>query len=62
MVEDGETLYPVEIKSGQTINGSMFDGLNYWRQLSGCKDGMLCYGGNDSCDRNGFRIRAWNAI
>ena len=62
MVEDGENLYPVEIKSGQTVNGSMFDGLNYWRQLSGCEDGMLCYGGNESCNRNGFRVRAWNAI
>ena len=62
MVENGEDLFPVEIKSGQTINGSMFDGLNFWRKLSGVEKGMLCYGGNESYDRNGFIVRAWDAV
>ena len=62
MVENSEDLFPVEIKSGQTINGSMFDGLNFWRKLSGVEKGMLCYGGNESYDRNGFIVRAWDAV
>ena len=62
MVENGEDLFPVEIKSGQTVNGSMFDGLNFWRKLSGVEKGMLCYGGSESYDRNGFQVRAWDAI
>ena len=62
IVEDGEALFPLEIKSGQTINDSMFDGLNYWRKLSGNEDGMLCYGGKESCTRNGIHVRAWNAV
>ena len=62
MVENGEDLFPIEIKSGQTVNGSMFDGLNFWRKLSGAEKGMLCYGGNESYDRNGFHVRAWDAI
>ena len=62
MVENGEDLFPVEIKSGQTVNGSMFDGLNFWRKLSGVGKGMLCYGGNESYDRNGFNVRSWAAI
>lgn len=62
IVEDGETLFPVEIKSGQTVNGSMFDGLDYWRKLSGVENGMLCYGGNASYIRNGIDVRAWDSI
>ncbi len=62
IVENGEALFPLEIKSGQTINDSMFDGLNYWRKLSGNEDGMLCYGGKESCTRNGIHVRAWNAV
>ena len=34
IIENGEVLFPIEIKSGQTINGGMFDGLSYWRTLS----------------------------
>ena len=62
LVEDGEALFPIEINAGQTVNGSMFDGLNYWRKLTGCENGMLCYGGGESYNRNGIQVRAWNAI
>ena len=62
MVENSEDLFPVEIKSGQTVNGSMFDGLNFWRKISGVEKGMLCYGGGESYDRNGFNVRSWDAI
>ncbi len=62
MIEDGESLFPVEIKSGQTVNGSMFEGLDYWRKLSGDQNGMLCYGGNESYTRNGIDVRAWDFI
>ncbi|MBO7089944.1 MAG: ATP-binding protein [Lentisphaeria bacterium] len=62
MIENGEDLFPIEIKSGQTVNGSMFNGLNFWRKLSGTEKGMRCYGGSESYDRNGFSVRAWDAI
>ena len=62
IIEDGEELFPVEIKSGETVNGSMFDGLEYWRKLSGEAGGMLCYGGYESFDRNGFKVRSWDSI
>lgn len=62
LIEDGETLYPIEIKSGQTVSGSMFEGLEYWQQLNGGDDGMLIYGGNESYKRNGFHVRGWASI
>lgn len=33
--DDGEKLFPVEIKSGQTVSSGMFHSLNWWSSLSG---------------------------
>ncbi len=60
IVENGESLYPIEIKSGQTVNGSMFSGLDFWLKLSGTERGMLCYGGNEAYTRNGLHVRPWS--
>lgn len=62
LVEDGEALFPIEIKSGQTVNASMFAGLDYWQKLSGSPGGMLCHGGGESYVRNGVSVMAWDAI
>ena len=59
LVEDGEKLFPIEIKSGQTVSASMFDGLDYWRNLDKGTDGMLIYGGSESYVRNGLRVWSW---
>ncbi len=62
LIENGENLLPIEIKSGQTVASSMFSGLNYWQKLSQCNDGMLIYGGADSYTRNGIKVRSWQEI
>ena len=59
LIEDGENLYPIEIKSGQTVSGSMMSGLDYWCKVDGTDSGMLIYGGNDNCTRSGIQIRSW---
>ena len=62
IIEDGEKLYPVEIKSGQTVAGSMLDELNYWRKLDRSQGGMLVYGGSENYTRSGIQVRSWAAI
>ncbi len=62
VIEDNEDLYPIEIKSGQTVSGSMFEGLHYWQKLSGTTDGALYYGGNESYTRSGISVRAWDSL
>ena len=62
IIENGENLFPIEIKSGQTVSDSLFDGLNYWRELDKSNSGMLIYGGSESYSRNGFQVRSWSAI
>ncbi len=62
IIEDGENLYPIEIKSGQTVTGSMMSGLDYWCKLDGTDSGMLIYGGSDNYTRNGIRVRSWASV
>ena len=59
LIEDGEKLYPIEIKSGQTVSGNMMSALDYWCKLDGTDTGMLIYGGSGNCTRSGIRIRSW---
>ena len=62
LIEDGERLFPVEIKSGQTVSGNMLTGLDYWRKLDNSDAGMLIYGGFENYARNGILVRSWAAI
>ena len=62
LIEDGEELYPVEIKSGQTVSGNMMSGLDYWCKLDGTNSGMLIYGGSDNYTRSGIQVRSWAAV
>ena len=62
LIEDGEDLYPVEIKSGQTVSGNMMSGLDYWCKLDGTDSGMLIYGGRDNYTRSGIQIRSWASV
>lgn len=62
LIEDGESLYPIEIKSGQTVSGNMMSGLDYWCKLDGTDTGMLIYGGTDNYTRNGIQVRSWAAV
>lgn len=64
LIEGPGGLYPVEIKSGQTINASMFDGLNWWNRLSGQDPRLatLIYGGKETHTRLGIKVRPWFAV
>ena len=62
LIENGEKLFPIEIKSGQTVASSMFSGLSYWQELSQCNGGMLIYGGAESYTRNGMQVRSWEEL
>jgi hypothetical protein len=57
-------LYPVEIKSGQTLSGDMFDSLLWWCKLSGrtANTATLVYGGEESYTRRGVAVRPWFGV
>lgn len=61
IIDTGKRLIPLEIKSGETIVHSFFDGLKYYLSLKGnvSKTGVLVYAGDNSYKREGFIVRTW---
>jgi predicted AAA+ superfamily ATPase len=64
VVEKGDKLKPVEIKSGQTLNKDYFSGINKWREIAGDAsiNPLLIYGGNAAVERNGIKAVSWKDI
>jgi len=54
----GSQLYPIEIKSGSTINSDYFKGLNFFSKLKNLSiaDGALIYGGENRQTRGPWRV------
>lgn len=52
----GQRLLPIEIKSGETVVEDFFEGLEHWRRLTGDVEaaGALVYGGERSYQKRGF--------
>jgi len=64
LVERGESLVPVEMKSSQTLSGDHFKGLHNFRTLPGNPDlpAALIYGGGESYRRSGITVYPWFAV
>jgi predicted AAA+ superfamily ATPase len=63
IIDEGIKLHPVEIKSGRTITSSYFKGLNFWEQLTGEREGIVFYGGEESQQRStGKNVLSWREI
>lgn len=64
LIENGERLTPIEIKSSQTINNDFFDGIEYWSNLAGLdqKNGFIIYAGEASQKRTKGNIVSWRKI
>jgi predicted AAA+ superfamily ATPase len=61
VIELGEQLLPVEIKSGQTFNTDFLAGLKRWTQFAGdaALPPQLVYGGDDNMLRSGVAVQSW---
>ena len=46
LINSGEGIIPVEIKSGQTVINNFFKGVLYWNKLTQKKGGYVVYGGD----------------
>lgn len=64
LIEKGERLTPVEIKSGQTVNSEFFDGIEYWCNISGVpqREGIVVYSGDMGQEREKGRVISWRNI
>ena len=61
VIENGNSLIKVEIKSGKTINDDFFTGLKYWAKISGgdTKNSYLIYTGTEEQKRSGVNVKNW---
>ncbi len=64
LIEQADTLVPVEIKSGKTRNASFFTNLQYWQKLSGVASENLhvIYGGDDNLKTAMGNYVSWRNI
>jgi predicted AAA+ superfamily ATPase len=46
LIENGNQLLPVEIKSGQTITNEYFKGISFWSKMTQTEGGIVVYGGD----------------
>jgi hypothetical protein len=61
IIESGNRLTPIEIKSGNTFNQDFFRNLNYWNKLSGnpVKSSYVIYGGDSYQDTKDGTLLSW---
>lgn len=64
LIEQGATLVPVEIKSGQTVAADFFNGIETWRRISGQADAeaWIVFGGEHEQTRGAVHVLPWRHI
>jgi len=64
IIDHGDKLSALEIKSGQTITNDSFKGLKYWSKISkkDCEDSYLVYGGEMSQTRKEGNVFGWKSF
>lgn len=64
IIENGNELTPVEIKSGQTYNEDFFRNINYWNKLSGnpVNNSFVIYGGDTSRETSNGQLVSWKEM
>ena len=64
LIDQGQQLVPVEVKSGETIASDYFTGLSRWVNLAGREAGRawVVYGGSEKQSRSQAEVLPWREI
>ena len=64
ILDNGEEILPIEIKSGKTISNHYFANLKYWRKLTKSPDnwGYVIYGGDKNMKSSSGSFISWRDI
>jgi len=64
LIDQGKTLLPIEIKSGQTIAADFFEGLHTFSALAGStvETAALIFGGTQAQTRHKISVYPWRNI
>ena len=62
VIDLGDPVIPVEVKSGQTVSSQAAETLNWWCKLpdNPAHSGLIVHGGTESFDLNGMRVLPWH--
>lgn len=62
LLEEGDGLKAIEIKSGTTVNRDFFKELEFFKQLAGIPDDkrILVYGGEKDYERSAGKVLSWH--
>ncbi len=60
IIDKGDSLYPIEIKAGQTITQAYFKGINFWNKVTRTNGGTVIYAGDMVQSRSsGIDVKPW---
>ena len=64
IIDHGDSLIPIEIKSSRTFSQSFFSSLNYWRKITGSEDlhHYVVYGGNGLRETKDGILLGWKEL
>lgn len=63
LISKGNSLLPVEIKSGQTVTDDYFKGLLFWNKITATGGGYIIYGGELKQNRsNGIKVLSFRDL
>lgn len=64
LIDQGDTLIPLEIKSGKTVSSDFFKGLTYWSKISGKYTGHMyvVYAGPMDQPREKGQVLSWTTF
>jgi predicted AAA+ superfamily ATPase len=64
LIDQGSRLVPIEAKAGETVPPGLFEGLQWWRCLTGEEDSpaLLFHGGDESFTYRGMFARSWKEL
>jgi len=64
IVENGNMIFPIEIKGGRTFSNDFFKNLNYWNKLSGKnpENAWIVYGGNKTFELAQGTVLSWKEL
>lgn len=63
IIDKGDALYPIEIKSGQTVTEAYFKGIKFWNTMTDTQGGAVIYAGEQEQKRsNGIEVKPWHKV
>ena len=64
IIDQGDTLVPLGIKSGKTVSSDFFKGLRFWSKISGTQGShmYLVYAGDMDQTRREARVMGWSSF